>query len=63
MYHMALEQNKIQDEEEYILNLGEQGEGIKVNLTQLSDQELWDAQEYMIEELKAWNKLKHPESR
>lgn len=63
LYHMALEQNKIQDEEEYILNLGEQGEGIKVNLTQLSDQELWDAQEYMIEKLKAWNKLKHPESR
>ncbi|ODS39899.1 MAG: hypothetical protein A7315_10195 [Candidatus Altiarchaeales archaeon WOR_SM1_79] len=63
LYSMALEQGKIKDEEEYVLNLGEQGEKIRVNFSELSDEELWKAQEYMINELNAWNKIKHPESR
>lgn len=63
LYELALRQGKIGDEEEYILNLGEQGEKIRVNFSELTDKELWDAQEYMIKELNAWNKTKHPESR
>ena len=63
LYELALRQGKIGDEEEYILNLGEQGEKIRVNFSELSDEELWKAQEYMIKELNAWNKTKHPESR
>ena len=63
LYETALAQGKIQDEELYVLNLGEQGEKIRVNLTELSDEELMDAQEHMIQELDAWNKMKHPESR
>jgi len=63
LYRMALQQGKIKDEEEYILNLGEQGEKIRVNFSELADEELWKAQEYMIKELNAWNKIKHPESR
>lgn len=63
LYRMALQQGKIKDEEEYILNLGEQGEKIRVNFSEFADEELWEAQEYMIKELNAWNKIKHPESR
>lgn len=63
LYELALRQGKIGNEEEYILNLGEQGEKIRVNFSELSDEELWKAQEYLIKELKAWNKIKHPESR
>lgn len=63
LYELALRQGKIGDEEEYILNLGEQGEKIRVNFSELTDKELWDAQEYMIKELNAWNKLKHQEAR
>ena len=63
LYRMALELGKIRDEEEYVLNLGEQGEKIMVNFSELSDEELLEAQEYMIRELNAWNKIKHPESR
>lgn len=59
LYRMALEQGKIKDEEEYILGLGEQGEKIRVNFTDFSDDELYKIQTGMIEELKAWNKLKH----
>jgi radical SAM superfamily enzyme YgiQ (UPF0313 family) len=63
LYRMAIKQGKIKDEEEYMLNLGEQGEKIRVNFSELSDEELWRAQEYMINDLNAWNKIKHPESR
>jgi anaerobic magnesium-protoporphyrin IX monomethyl ester cyclase len=63
LYRMALEQGKINNEEEYILNLGEQGEKIRVNFSELSDEQLWEAQEYAIKELNAWNKIKHPEAR
>lgn len=63
LYKMALTQGKIADEEEYILGLGEQGEKVRVNFTGFSDNELAQVQEWMIKELKAWNKIKHPESR
>jgi radical SAM superfamily enzyme YgiQ (UPF0313 family) len=63
LYQMALDKGKIVNEEEYVRNLGEQGEKIRVNFTDLTDEELWDAQEGMIKELNAWNKIKHPESR
>lgn len=63
LYRMAIKQGKIKDEEAYAMSLDEQGEKIGVNLTEFSDEELLRIQEYMIEELNAWNKLKHPESR
>ena len=63
LYSMALQQNKIKDEEEYFLGLGEQGEKIGVNFTDFSDEELYKIQTEMVNELGAWNKLKHPESR
>ncbi len=63
LYDMALAGGKIQDEEEYVLGLGEQGEKVRVNFTELSDEELMRTQEDMIRELGAWNKLRHPESR
>jgi radical SAM superfamily enzyme YgiQ (UPF0313 family) len=63
LYRLALSTGKIADEEGYILNLGEQGEKIRVNFSELSDEELYEAQQYMIKELNAWNKITHPESR
>ncbi|MBI5694775.1 MAG: B12-binding domain-containing radical SAM protein [Nitrospirae bacterium] len=63
LYDMATKMGKIGDEEDYVLRLNEQGENIMVNMTDFSDQELNDIQQYMISELKAWNKLRHPESR
>lgn len=59
LYEMALSQGKIIDEEEYILNLNEQGEKIMVNFTEFSDEELYHIQKEMIRELNAWNKIKH----
>jgi len=63
LYEMAIKQGKIKDEEEYLLGLGEQGEKVRVNFTDYSDEELFSMQEKMIRELNAWNKIKHPESR
>ena len=63
LYRMALSQGKITDEEEYILGLGEQGEKVRVNFTEFPDDELVHVQEWMIKELNAWNKIKHPDSR
>ena len=62
LYEIAKTRNKIEDEEDYILKLGEQGEQILVNLTNLTDEALMQAQDWMIQELDAWNKTKHPES-
>jgi anaerobic magnesium-protoporphyrin IX monomethyl ester cyclase len=61
LYKMALEQGKIRNEEEYVLGLGEQGEKVRVNFTGFTDKELVGIQESMITELKAWNRVKHPE--
>lgn len=59
LYSLALQQGQIKDEEAYVLDLGEQGEKIRVNFTKFSDEELFYQQERMIKELKAWNKVKH----
>jgi len=63
LYRIALEQGKIKDEEEYILGLGEQGEKIRINFTDIPDDKLYKVQAEMIAELGALNKLKHPEAR
>jgi radical SAM superfamily enzyme YgiQ (UPF0313 family) len=63
LYEIAKAQNRIGDEEEYMLRLGEQGEQIMVNLTDFTDEELVQLQEHMIRELGAWNRIKHPESK
>ncbi len=59
LYKIAKAQNKIEDEEEYILRLGEQGEQIMVNFTDFTDEELKAIKEKMVIELDAWNKIKH----
>jgi radical SAM superfamily enzyme YgiQ (UPF0313 family) len=59
LYSLAISQGKIKDEEEYMLSLGEQGEKVRVNFTEFSDDELVRIQERMIRELNAWNKIKH----
>lgn len=63
LYSMALAQGKITDEEEYVLGLGEQGEKVRINFTAFTDKVLFETQEWMIKELNAWNKIKHPEAR
>lgn len=63
LYRMALQERRIVDEEEYVLNLGEQGERMRVNFSALTDLELAAAQGYAIRELDAKNKLRHPEGR
>jgi len=62
LYDIAMQKGKIKNEEEYMLDLGEQGEKVRVNFTDFSDEELYKIQSEMIEELHAWNKLKHTES-
>jgi hypothetical protein len=58
---MALNRGLIKNEEEYILSLGEQGEKIRINFTNFTDKELYEIQSGMIDELKAWNKVRHME--
>ncbi|MDD5503748.1 MAG: radical SAM protein [Candidatus Omnitrophica bacterium] len=59
LYEMALNKGMIKNEEEYILSLGEQGEKIRINFTNFSDKQLYEIQANMIDELKAWNKVRH----
>jgi len=59
LYEMAKAQNKIGDEEEYIMRLGEQGEQIMVNFTDFTDEELKTLKKEMVQELDAWNKTDH----
>ncbi|MFA5369921.1 MAG: radical SAM protein [Candidatus Omnitrophota bacterium] len=61
LYEMALNRGLIKNEEEYILSLGEQGEKIRINFTNFTDKELYEIQSGMIDELKAWNKVRHME--
>ena len=63
LYRMAVKEGRIKDEEEYVLGLGEQGERLRVNFTDFTDNELISMQEYVIKELNAWNKIKHIEAR
>lgn len=62
LYKMAVTQRRITDEEEYVLRLGEQGEKLRVNFTDFSDEELISMQERVINELNAWNKSRHTEA-
>jgi len=62
LYKMARASGKIPDEEAYILELGEQWERIRINFTDIPDDELYLIQEEIIAELKALNRMKHPES-
>jgi radical SAM superfamily enzyme YgiQ (UPF0313 family) len=59
LYTMAVELGLIGDEERYIMGLGEQGEKIAVNFTGFSDEALMKKQKEMVEELNAWNRVKH----
>lgn len=45
--------------EDYVLNFGEQGEKLTVNLTDYPDEEVLDWHRRIIEETGAWNKIKH----
>jgi hypothetical protein len=51
----------IGDEEEFVLELWEQGEKILVNLSELPDEELRNLRDWIIEELKAKNITRHSE--
>lgn len=59
LFDIAKKAGKIPDDEEFILSLGEQGEQVLVNFTEFSDEELIEIKEKMVEELGAWNKIKH----
>lgn len=59
LYDIAMQMGKIPDEEEHLLNLGEQGEKVRVNFTDFSDEELTRIKEDMVRELGAWNKKIH----
>ena len=59
LYERALREGKIDDEEQYLLSLGEQGEQILINFTDFSNEELIKIQHDMIKELKAQNIQKH----
>lgn len=60
LYGLAKTLGKIGDEEAYVLGLAEQGEKLQVNFTEFDDETLYRIQEYVIDELKAWNKVRHP---
>lgn len=59
LYQLALRSGKIKDEETFIQKLGEQGEIVSVNFTDFSDAELYEIKKNMVEELGAWNRIKH----
>ncbi len=59
LYDMAKAQNRIGDEEEYIMRLGEQGEQIMVNFSHFTNEELKTIKEKIVIELNAWNKIAH----
>lgn len=59
LYNIARAAGKIPDEEAFALSLGEQGEKVRVNFTDFSDDELTAIKEEMVRELGAWNKRLH----
>lgn len=59
LWEMAINLGKIMDVEQYVLNLGEQGERIAVNFTDWTDDELRSLKEQMVQELRAQNLLVH----
>ncbi|MBA7620039.1 2-hydroxyethylphosphonate methyltransferase [subsurface metagenome] len=61
LYRIAVRDGKIPDEEQYVMNLGEQGENININFTDFTDLELKKIKEDMVLELGAWNQVRHPQ--
>ncbi|HOX27535.1 MAG TPA: radical SAM protein [bacterium] len=61
LYEIAMRDGKIKDEEEYLLSLGEQGEKVRINFTDFTDEELTNIKQEMVEGLGAWNKITHEE--
>ncbi len=59
LYEIAMRMGKIGDEEEYLLSLGEQGEKVRVNFTDFTDEELTEIKVRMVNDLDAWNKITH----
>ena len=59
LYDIAVKQGLIVDEEEFVLNLWEQGEKISVNFSNLTDEKLRETRDWMITELKARNVVRH----
>jgi radical SAM superfamily enzyme YgiQ (UPF0313 family) len=63
LWDMALAEGRIPDVENYLLNLGEQGEAVRVNFTDWSDAELRRIQQWMIAEIGALNMIRHEDRR
>lgn len=61
LYNMALKNGKLslEQEEEFVMSLGEQGEKLLVNFSEMSDEELIHAKWKMAEELGAQNLRTH----
>ncbi len=59
LYTIARDMGAIPDEEAYILTLGEQGEKVRINFTDFSDDELNEIKINLVRELKAWNTITH----
>jgi anaerobic magnesium-protoporphyrin IX monomethyl ester cyclase len=59
LYGMARERERIPDEEAYVLGLAEQGERIACNLSDIPDEELRRLRDGMVQELGAWNRIRH----
>lgn len=59
LWEMAMAEGKIPDVENYLLNLGEQGEAVRVNFTHWSNEELLAIQRKMIDEIGALNRIVH----
>ena len=61
LYTIARQHGLIEDEEEVVLSLWEQGEKIVVNFSELSDEELRHMRDWAIAELRARNIVRHSE--
>ena len=59
LYAIARQRGLVEDEEEFVLSLWEQGEKIVVNFSELSDKELRYMRDWAIAELKARNIVRH----
>jgi anaerobic magnesium-protoporphyrin IX monomethyl ester cyclase len=59
LYSQARQRGLIQDEEQFVLTLNEQGENISCNMTHFTDKELETLKEYMVRMVGAANKEKH----
>jgi anaerobic magnesium-protoporphyrin IX monomethyl ester cyclase len=59
LYRMAQERNRISDEEQYVLSLGEQGENIACNLSEIPDGELRQLKDLITGKLGVWNGASH----